>query len=75
MDKRVVRIVKRSKKYNSHINNVGEIARVDYEGNDWVQICTTTGGIGTVDKDAVEDVEFDTLTAEQKYGLRTMIGP
>ena len=74
MNKRVVKIVRRSTKYNAHINNVGEIARVDHEGDDWAQVCTTTGGMGSVDRDAVEDVDFETLTAKQKHELKTMVG-
>jgi len=61
-------------KYNPHINNVGEIARVDAEGDDWLQVVTAKGGVGAVDKDAVEDVDFDTLPPDQRYELTMAIG-
>jgi hypothetical protein len=70
----VVKIVRQSKKYNPHINNVGEIARVDKEWDDGLCVCTTTGGVGNVDKNAVVDIEFDSLSSEQKYLLETRVG-
>jgi hypothetical protein len=71
---KVVRVVRRSMKYNRHINNIGEIARVDAEGDDCYQICTTNGGCGAVDKDAVVEIDFEGLSAADKYALKNNIG-
>lgn len=55
---RLVRIVRQSVKYNPQIlHKIGELAYVEEEGEDCLQIRTMSGGTGTIDKDAVEDVE------------------
>ena len=48
-----VLINRQSNKYNPHIKNIGQGARVEEVGKDCVQVKTINGGIGTVDKDSV----------------------
>ena len=70
---RIVRIVRRSVRYNPHINNVGEVAVVIEECGDGLQVCTASGGFGAVDKDSVQDNPTITFgqraTLEHQYRL------
>jgi len=70
MNKRIVKIVRRSVKYNPHINNVGEVACVEEEGKDYLQVITSNGGVGAVDKDVVVDMDFELLSTETRIALR-----
>ena len=47
-----VLINSRSNKYNPHIKNTGQGARVEEVGDDWIQVQTINGGFGAIDKDS-----------------------
>ena len=65
----IVRIVQNSIKYNPHIKNRGELAVVEEEGEDWLQIRTESGGMGAIDKNTVVYLHPHTLTNEQRVRL------
>ena len=67
---RIVKVIKPSKKYNTHIQHkIGTICRIDEEGDDYFQITTVHGGMGAIDKDAVQEVHPDTLSMYEYNAL------
>ena len=52
-----VKVIKRSKHFNPHINNVGYVGIIDDLHEKAVQIECTNGGMGAVDIDCVEHYE------------------
>lgn len=63
-----VKVIKRSKKYNAHINNLGYVGIVDEIVDDAVQITCLNGGVGAVDKDCVVVIDKPTEAEIYKYG-------
>lgn len=62
-----VKVVKRSKKYNTHINNLGYVGQIDMIDDDAVQITCINGGAGAVDIDCLVVIDKPTFEEIKKY--------